>query len=311
MKAKKWILISSLLFILFISISLSFTFFLVRHGVPLRFSESLSYDAKLNFIHNERLLEGADTLVIGASMALSDVSGLTLQEDKKIQKVANISSWGLHCSDVLRQLNMIDLNNIKYIIFATQFLDFDDNRYCANINTERVQAFMAGKSSIISYFSTMETVLPQFMSYVRYKTLYMDPYTYEYLDFDKSGSALYRVNNFKIIQERWDDFKEQGCSLDNNSLKDLKNIAKLAKENKIDLIVITTPIREQVLKKYPKKVLCFKEYLKRMEQLSVKDSFQYLNIHQTLHLTDHYFVDKIHLNQDGAELVSKEILREL
>lgn len=311
MKNKTWILVAISLFLLSMTFALMFTLYLVRQGVPLRFSNSISYDAKLNFIHNTRLLDKADTLVVGASMALSDVSGVTLEEDKRIGKVANISSWGLHSSDILRQLEMIDLSHVKTIIFATQFLDFDDNTPRADIDQACVKRYLSNKFDPLPYVMTMETILPEFMTYVRYKTIHMDSQTYSYLDFDTSGSALYANEGFKILKFRWDDFKAKKCQLIDSSFTDLDKIAEIAKRHDIRLIVITTPIREEVLSSHPPQKRCYQEYVSRLSSMSDGGSFDYLNINASLRLQDNYFVDKIHLNIDGAKRVSQEILREM
>ena len=84
MSYKKWIVVFvGVIFINIVAISI----FIYSHHIPLRFTNSISYDAKLNFLHKTNCLKDADTIVVGSSMALNNISGITLEDNSsKIKK---------------------------------------------------------------------------------------------------------------------------------------------------------------------------------------------------------------------------------
>lgn len=70
-------------------------------------------------------------------------------------------------------------------------------------------------------------------------------------------------------------------------------------------------IPESILNKNEDLYKTFNAYVEKLEDLSQKNNFIYLNTHRTLMLSDKYFVDKFHLNKEGAIRLSKTIAKEM
>ena len=311
MSSKRWILVSWLLALFVLMTIMIFTLYLIKQGVPLRFSNSISYDAKLNFIHNQDLLNGADTIIIGSSMGLSDISGLTLEKSKKINKVANISSWGMNTSEILELFEIIDLSNVKYVIYGAQYLDFCCDKKSIKINDREIKKFLKGDFLIKPYIKTANKIILDLDDYIKYDSKYMDHRKYQNLDFDLAGDALYASKNFNIEKDRWNHFEFQATGFSDNSFKDLIKIIKKCNSKHIKFFLVIPPVRKKVLKSNKGQEKIFKSFIDKVSFLSKKYSFIYINMNNLLDLDDSNFVDSIHLNEKGATKVSKEILKKL
>lgn len=306
MNEKKWLLlwiINSIIIVLGLIIVLRV------FQIPLRFSNSISYDAKLNFIKNTELLKSADTVVVGSSMALNNINGVYLEENgQHIKQVANIASWGLQSSEVLQLVQLINLQKIKYVIYSTQYIDF--NKYVLkSINENEVKKFIDNEFSIYPYFNTLMTLNGNILRYLNYKKLYFNKKSYKYLNFDKTGSINLDFGKKYIDMTRWDTNRKLKYKLDIKCFESLISLSILAKENNITLIVLTTPYRKSVLEKNKVLSKIFYKYISILKKLSEKYNFIYLNAHNILNLSDAYFVDKEHLNKQGSKILSQAILK--
>ncbi len=311
LSSKKWILVSWLSALFVLITIMIFTIYLIKQGVPLRFSNSISYDAKLNYIHNHNLLNGADTIIIGSSMGLSDINGLALEKSKKINKVANISSWGMNTSEILELFKMIDLSSVKYVVYGAQYLDFCCDKKSIKINDREIKKFLKGDFLIKPYIKTANKIILNLEDYIKYDSKYMDHHKYQNLDFDSAGDALYASKNFNIEKERWNHFEFQASGLSNNSFEDLIKIVKICHSKHIKFFLVIPPIRKKVLISSETQKMIFKRFIAKISFLSKKYSFVYINLYNLFDLDDSYFVDAIHLNKKGATKVSEEILKKL
>lgn len=68
-------------------------------------------------------------------------------------------------------------------------------------------------------------------------------------------------------------------------------------------------MRKSVLSSNSDLLTTFNKYTETLKSLSSKHKFIYINVHKELNLSDSYFIDKDHLNKDGATLVSNTIIK--
>lgn len=302
---KLWlILILSSFIILFLSI-----FYFSNNGRPLRFTNSLSYDAKLNFIRNNKLLDKADTLVIGSSMGLNNINGEILEKSDKIKFVLNASSWGLNTNEIFELLQALDLKKIKTVIYPQQYFDFEQFS-SKNINKTEIKDFLSGKFIFKPYLETFQTLNNNLDTYIFWKSKALNEKKYDYLGFDKNGDINLDLEKKFINQKRWIKYSKNSVT-DERNIKVLIKMNDYLKERNINFLVVTTPHRIEILNKDKQFQSFFSNFINRLEKLSKKYGFMYLNLHDKLMLNDSYFIDSSHLNIYGAKAVSSEIVNYL
>lgn len=306
MNGKKWINIWLMTIIIVIATPLVI---LEQTNIPLRFSNSISYDAKLNFMRNNKLLDGTNTIVIGSSMALTNINGTRLEEgSEKIKKIANLSSWGLQTSEVLQLIKLIKLDKIEYIIYPTQYIDFKEYRV-KDIDEDEVKSFLNNEFILSPYLNRLESLVSNIRDYMQYDNKYLNPNKYSYIGFDKTGGIELNFSSEYIDKKRWNSQKREEYTLEERCFNDLQELNNIAKSKDITLIVITTPYRKPILQDNKDVSYIFNKYVQKLEYISNKQQFIYLNMHEKLNLSDNYFLDRSHTNKKGAISVSNEILK--
>jgi len=308
MKAKNWIKLWSTLTVMSI---ISLISVITLSNIPLRFSNSISYDVKLNFIRESKLLENANTLVVGSSMALNNIDGNRIvNKAKKIRKIANLGSWALQSSEVLQLLKLINLDEVEYIIYATQYLDFEEKRR-SKIDDLEVESYLNNEFILSPYVTTLTSIPTNISNYTKYADIYLNPNKYTYLKYDKTGGINLNFSDKYIDKERWESIDKEVYTLDEACFDDLVTLSKLARSKGIKLIVLTTPYRASMMENNGNLSEIYTSYVEKVKILSKKHGFAYFNTHDTLNLDDKYFVDGIHLKKHGAALVSDEIIKYL
>lgn len=304
MKAIIWLRLFFLsFFILFITMSILLIFMNYKYDVPYRLSNSISYDSKLNFLKkNNNLLKRSKTLVVGSSMALNNIDSYYLNE--KFGETVNTASWGLKVGEVFQLIKLLDLSNIEYVIYPTQFIDFNDNRI-KKINEKEVKNYIYGNLSFYPLFVTLSTFLDNMEYFFNYKKLFRDKNEYAYLDFDKNGDINLEFDNSSFIDNyRWSVIDEH--DIEETTFNTLIEMANYLNSKNIKLIVTTTPIRNTIVNDVLVKNI-FSDYVNKLDVISKQYNFTYINIHAILNLDDTYFVDKTHVNFQGAKIVSENI----
>lgn len=240
-------------------------------------------------------------------MALYNINGETLEMNLK-KNITNLASWNMKPSEVFQQLSMLSLENVRYIVFATQFLDFSSKKTQKIIIEKDIRNYLNNIFSINPYIYTTQTVINNFFLYIHFEKEYMTfDNTYRYLKFDKTGGVSYGTDDFKISKKRWSHFEEDYCTISLEQINSLLSIADLARKKDIKLILLTTPLREEVLRLSIKHFECNKKYIELLNKYSNK--YTYLNLSSNKVFNNSHFVDSTHLNKSGAILVSKQILK--
>lgn len=289
-----------------IILSTLFIIYFTNNGRPIRLTSSISYDSKLMFLKNNDILKKADTIVIGSSMGLNNIDSSTLEKSNQIIFTGNLSSWGLAPDEVEKLLELVDLQNIKTIIYSTQYLDF--NLYSSKkINYKEISYFLNNQFSIYPYLKTLKGIKKNFSIYLFWGKKHLNKNKYNFLGFDKNGDININLDKKHISKPRWSHISKPFVTKE-QSIQSLINISNLAKKNNIKLIVITTPFRKSLLEQNSSFSNFFTKHTKQLKSLSMQHDFTYINTHQKLHLSDSYFIDSSHLNYNGAKLVSQEII---
>ena len=306
MNAKNWLQLWATITIMGI---VSLIGLITLSPIPLRFSNSISYDVKLNFLRNSNFLEGTNTLVIGSSMALNNIDGPDIEEEvSKVSKIANLASWGLQTSEVLQLIKLINLDEIKYVVFSTQYLDFEEARR-SKIDDAEVKSYLNNEFILSPYVTTLTSIPTNISNYFNYSSTYLDPHKYTYLDYDKTGGSNIDLTKNEIDKERWDNRTKVKYKLDEACFTAFSELSLLLKEKGIKLIVLTTPYRKAIMEDNTNLPDIYNQYVQKLEVLAKTDGFTYFNTHDSLNLDDSYFIDALHLNKKGSKLVSDEIIK--
>lgn len=307
MQARQWILGFFTIVLLILS---SVQLWLLYKDIPLRFSNSISYDAKLAFLDKTNLLDKADTLVIGSSMALNNINGVTLEENSsQIHKVANIASWGLEPFQTLQLLKSIDLKNIKTIIYGLQYDDFTQVIEKHIYNQQEVKDFLHHQKVLTPYFKRFTSAREDFRLYNNFDKIYHDSHHYQSLKFDRTGSVPLDINQSTIDKVRWEGIKWLNDPLNPRAYTSLKTIIYLARDHDIKLIVARSPIRPAVLKARPEAKKRVESFSNMLQDLAKRKHFIYLDFSEKLSWNNDDFVDFEHLDIEGTELYTKGIIK--
>ncbi len=303
---KKWVLSFFFTALSFFILTIGAIFILTnKFEQPFRFSNSISYDVKLLFLHNNnKLLNESNTIVIGSSMALNNIDSSELITNSKYNSVINVSSWGLQVPEVYQLLRLLDLSNKKYIIYSTQYIDFQYDIE-KNIDDNEVKKYIYNQFSFYPYVSTLNSFILNINNMINYDEQYKDKNLYSYLVYDQNGDINFNFDNDRYINKnRWSDIEESTLNMKN--FDTMIKLNHFLKTKNIELIVITTPLRKEIINN-PVISHNFNIYTNTLESLSHKYNFKYLNTHNILDLDDSYFVDKSHLNYLGAKKVTQLI----
>lgn len=273
-------------------------------NVPLRFTNSISFDAKLNFLKKSGKLYDTEILIIGSSMGLNNIDSQILSDKLNNKNVLNISSWGLKVQEVFDLLKLINLSKIKTIIYLNQYFDFYGESI-NDYNKDSVKKYLNNEFNLIPYFNTFNTLSDNFKDYVLWEKRYINNNYYNNLRFNDYGDVKLSISENNINIKRWSEIVNTR-DLKNN-FDSFENMIKFLNKNKIELVVVTTPYRKEFFS-IDKFINQYNAYLMKILDFNKEYDFKYINLQNSLKLADTFFVDSSHLNFKGAELVSKKIV---
>lgn len=273
-------------------------------NVPLRFTNSISFDAKLFYIKESKKLDNVEILIIGSSMGLNNINTEILASGINNENILNISSWGLKVHEIFDLLKLIDLSKVKKIIYINQYFDF----YGESINEydkETVKKYLHNEFDLIPYLNTFHTFTDNFKDYIEWKKRYININNYNNLKFNKYGDVNLFIDEDHNNLKRWNEVTDTQKL--KNHFDSLENMIIYLNEKGIELLFITTPYREQFfsIDKFSNQ---YDKYLKKILDLNNVYNFEYINLQNRLNLSDNFFADSSHLNFLGANLVAEELV---
>lgn len=273
-------------------------------NVPLRFTNSISFDAKLNFLKKSEKWNNVEIIIIGSSMGLNNINSGILSYEFQNENIVNISSWGLKVQEVFDLLKLINLSKVKKIIYLNQYFDFYGESI-NDYNKEHVKKYLNNKFDLSPYLKTFNTLNYDFKDYILWKKRYINNNYYNDLGFNEYGDVELFIPKHNINLKRWNEIVNTE-NLKNN-FDSFENMIKFLNKNKIELIVVTTPYRKEFFS-IDKFINQYNAYSMKILELNKQYDFKYINLQNSLELSDTFFVDSSHLSSKGAELVSKKIV---
>ena len=277
-------------------------------GMPLRFTKSISYDIKIKFAKEQLADKQYDTLIVGSSMALNNVDADVLEASDAVNRVLNLSSWGMATSECLQLLQMLDLREVKYVVHAAQYFDYV-GELDKVLDERELARYFKGYWTYKTYFQNISRLPQNLWDYFDFGNEYGDSRTQAYLGFDNSGGVNFERDGFLINKRKWEEIPPvPALPIGDDYFRHLLAMQKFLAEQGIQLVVVTPPFRDNLLaqgEEFREFFFAHKDYL---ERLSRTRGFVYVDAHDRLDLDDQFFVDASHLDAKGARRMSELVV---
>lgn len=245
-------------------------------------SNNIATNAKSYFIlQNKAKFSTAKFVIVGSSMSLNNIDGVYFE--KLINKnTINISAWEMKICDFKDYVTYINPNS--QIIINICFTDFNKtilqkysnfpfgNKYLFFNKIINFRGFIAQRQQIVEYSSPLSNT------------------TYNYLNFDKTGSVVYAKDNFNVSSDRWEDTRKIPSD---KELDDF--VSQLAMFKGYKIYLFFSPERS----KY--KSIGKKNAIAKLENL-IKNRYSNVSFYNNYcqDFNDSLFVDCYHFNSLGA-----------
>lgn len=269
-------------------------------AMPLRFSKSISYDVKVKFAKNNLALGNYDTFVIGSSMALNNIDSAVLEASSAADKVLNLSSWGLATSECLQLLQMLDLQGVRRVVYASQYFDYV-GELDKVLDDRELQRYLRGRVAWKTYFQNISR-LPQTL------WQYYAGEGGRALIFDANGDINFPADGKAVNKHKWAVIPQvPTVPVGEDYFKHLVAMQEYLSQQDIELVVITNPFRLQLLEQNEEFRHFFESHIDYLNRLAEQRGFVYIDAHHNLGLSDRFFVDASHLDVDGANRLTQLI----
>ncbi|RGP39546.1 hypothetical protein BPTFM16_02810 [Altererythrobacter insulae] len=175
---------------------------------------------------------------------------------------------------------------------------------------DSIKDFWAGENIIEPYFQLLKILPLKLKRYLSWKKYYADESQYRNLAFNNSGDVGLDIKGKGINTSRYNTFPFP-VHLSDKKYIPLIDMNDYLKTKGIPLIVVRTPYRLPLLIANENLTTVFTSFRKKVDTLAQEEGFVFIDVHNELKLTDTYFVDKSHLNKEGAMLISQFIASKL
>lgn len=310
-----------------------FTCFLDRHQILAApsLTGAQGFDEKVKFF-SEHKPKRSQILALGSSMTLNHIDpNLLITRNGTPISFTNFAAWGLqinHLQSLLSITNRL-IGKPKLVFILSSFADFRD---CSAPTEARDQVLPQ-----VSYFDNLEpdavvnyinSPAPTFHSiyyHFKYRSLNkifdiksIDKLRrqrtrndiYSSLLFDSSGTVLLELPSEKISPQRWRG-NPDWLKVSHTCYKSLDKLIADAENQNLATIFVLTPIRKGYLDEFDAEGTLFASHQNKVKLTLSKHQTLLINAHQDLQLTDKYFIDALHLNKQGARILTEHIKQEI
>lgn len=272
---------------------------------PPTITNSLSFDAKIKFLRQNRRLLDSKTVFAGSSMCLNNVDADFLRRTVSgAGPIVNLGAWGLQQDETRYFLDFFleHAPRVRTVVFVGQAVDFSESRTDSFFDRSEFWSYMAGQESAlhsIRHFNLFKAI----KNWQSYNRLNCTNRTYDGLLFDETGTALLDIPPAQRKLRRWDSY---GLSpvVNPHALHDLGKLCREINGKGIRFIFVVPPVR-QAYRQHSTSLRILEAFKQRSEQMVVTNGGQFVDADGTLSLGDDCFIDMLHLNQRGARRVAE------
>jgi len=277
---------------------------------PVPFTYRISLDEKFRFIRDIPDKTQIDTIIVGSSIGLNNIQGIILEESSsKVNHVVNISAYGLKTTEVEKLLNIISIfPNLKRVIYSAHFPDFSEAFTPDDYNLPFVKDYLNLEKETIDLphaFHAYKNIIQFVKNHWNWEKQYKGDMFNFGLAFDKTGSIPLKLYGDDINRDKFDN--PHPLTQDEENFKALERIAKNLQKEHIKFYLIIGPYRQPLLDKHEDVRQTMSTFVKKTDIIMQKYHGLYFNLHPILKLSDDYFVDRFHLNEQGSKLTAKTI----
>lgn len=266
------------------------------------FSNSISFNALVQNLHETNKINELEFLVLGSSMALNNVSA-EMMEDSLHLKTYNFSSWGTKGPGLLRIIENIDFSNCRQVLLPFGNQDLNDSIQFEINNLPLINTYLRNSNNWVSqaeaffYKFNFNNFLDTWK--VRSRDLYKTN-TYTSLKYGRCGSVLLDSTEFEISAKRYERyFDTTGFSSFFTNINSLH--ALLAKKN-VTLTLVYLPWRDDLIT--PGRQQANNNVV---AALKAKFGKHFINLNN-LKIDKSLFCDGSHLFRPGAEMLTRNII---
>lgn len=295
-------------FILFsLPVILSPIIFVFYFGFPPpRLSNSLSFNAKIEYIKNFHLNRDINVLSVGSSMTLNNVHTKTIKKYFG-NNYLNISSFGQNIKEDYLLIKLFcKYYSPRHIIISCGYMDFNDDY--KEINYDMVEGYLFHNSFKAYKNYSFRYLLEESIRYFSSKN---DTLSYSSLLYDDCGGVNFKRNNFDIDTSRWQGRSIVNFNFDEIQYQYLDSISNFCKINNINLVLTESPFRNGYYSSLQENTFnILNEHENKIQKIMDRDNHLYI---KTEHKSwpDKLFVDYSHLNRKGSEMYTEYFINKI
>lgn len=273
---------------------------------PPNFSDSLSFNAKSQFIKKNNFNQKLNVLAVGSSMTLNNINSNSIKRNFG-KRYLNFSSWGQNIEEDYKLIKIFEKHlKPQTIILSSNIMDFNSN--LKNIKYEKLESCLFERNQFPPMPSNLKVFSQNSINYHNYK---QNSHIYSYLKFDCFGGVNFTSKDFKITKERWKGNSISKSIIDPAQYRFLDSIASLCDKRNIRFIFIQSPFREgwiSHISRDEKEVL--KNHIDKLQNILNNNQSIFINTQKRI-WNDSLFVDYAHLNKEGSKKYTDLIIEKL
>ena len=280
---------------------LSFTY-------PLPVFSHVSLDAKLKFLSQTDRTMTADTIIMGSSVGVDNINGVLLEELSPVaHEVLNYSAWGLNPVQIEQLLPVVlDNSNIRRIIYAVTPGDFTRSDPLGGYDERLVRKYIYNRLSVFDHLFLLNKAANNHRAYWKtiqnWKTRLQNEHIVTSLLFDRTGGVALNIHD---VDHKSSDKPADYRQLDDAAFQALERIMQVVAGRNIRLYLVVTPQRRESLDEDADQAANFSLFIERARKIVQSNQGYFLDLHARMELEDKYFVDNLHLNDEGASAVAE------
>lgn len=309
LKYKKYVKMLTLMLIIIFGGAFIYVYIYAKN-YPIPLFHRISLDAKMKFIKDMSNKDHIDTIIIGSSIGLNNIQGIVLENSSKsIKHVINLSALGLKTTQVKQLSELFVLfPNVKRVIYSAQFEDWSGDFLLGEKEVEFAKKYIQLGSRNINFNYTIYTfkhVIEFAKNHWKWEKEHAHNRTNQGLEFDYTGSVPLNMYGDNINHEMFAT-PPLDTRLNKENPIALEKMLKILHSKNIYFYFVAQPYRQYMIDKYDDIRIARETFIRKTQEITIKNGGKFIDIHYKLHLGDEYFADREHLNSKGSALTAKE-----
>lgn len=272
---------------------------------PPTITNSISLDAKIKFLRNNKQLFGSRTVVAGSSLCLNNLDVAFLNRTLPwAAPCVNLSAWGMQIesTDFFLDFFLAHASHVQNVVLIGQMVDFRSSRSGGLFDRKEVWSYISGREDLlfrVRHFNLFKS-LKNWQSFDRLSDTNK---RYEGLMLDETGSVMLDIPESMLDGKRWNTY---GLETETNeeAYRCLEAICVKLRSRNLHYIFLVPPVR-QAFRSHVASFQALEDFKEHVRRIVIRNGGIYVDADSQLHLKDDCFVDMMHLNRNGARKVAE------